>query len=302
VNQAEPTLQQRGGARYGADMLAWEMARTPSLWLLVGLLAGGCGRTEGPAAGAREAGVPADGGGSDAGGAPMSGPSIWLEAFCGYQQACCQQAGVRSSRMGCFRSFSSPELGNGSITVDPAKLPPCLAAIKQPVTCSDAGRAAVSLCAAALVGTVPEGQPCRTPGQCAKDGNLVLCARSEDSGGTGRVCRRSLPAALGQPCSVTKALGSTISIDATAPAASHAHCSWDEGLYCRRDTAVCTAVKALGEACDDYFECGPAAFCEGTCRPTRANGTACKSWLECASHLCGGGDVCTGFDQRSCQL
>ena len=283
-------------------MLASKGGRAPSL-LLAGLLAGGCGRSEGPAAGAREAGVPADGAGSDTGGAPLPGPSIWLEVFCAYQQACCQQAGLRqSSNTACFQSFWSPDLGDGSITLDPAKLPPCLAASKQPVTCSDAGRAAISLCAAALVGTVPEGQPCRTSGQCAKDGKLVLCARTEDGGGADRVCRRSPPAALGQPCSVTKALGGAISIDATAPAASHAHCSWDEGLYCRRDTAVCAPVKALGAACDDHFECGPAGFCEGTCRPTRTSGTACKSWLECASHVCGGGDVCTDFDQRSCQL
>jgi hypothetical protein len=161
-------------------------------------------------------------------------------------------------------------------------------------------------CLDAWDGTVAENGACNDPIECVRGDTLVTCLKPVNAAGVvdgPGACRKLRRARLGEAC-IAADDGRNYSIMRFAAAPPPlAYCDARDGLFCSTwstpDVGVCAQIVAQGAACDrlDCLDgicgsCGPAMYCDGTCKPINSLGATCSSdrgcqpWQRCTNGAC----------------
>lgn len=208
------------------------------------------------------------------------------------RDACCPRFSSYAPTGECTRTLSSA-LRSGAVTLDPAQLDACVAAMtKETEGCdwvTSTGTPTATACLGILKGTLKVGAVCRSNLECEEG------MRCRNLGAT-RPGRCGPPLAELGPCNL--AIDSLASFSGQNDMERHhPECAG----YCGR--RQCHDAIAAGAACTASFECGPKGHCAGgkcATGPLPAPGQACTdlcaSGARCSKGKClaakAGGESC----------
>jgi hypothetical protein len=162
-------------------------------------------------------------------------------------------------------------VASGRVVFHPEHADACLTEVAQIASCKTSERLIAaqkdeSACAAALTGTVADGEVCHVSSECSagRCEKPSSCQNAQCCAGT---CQAAAPLA--------------------APGASCVSTSCVPSAYCQRDESgdatTCAARIAPGQACSQLDACASPGFCDydfatatGTCKPLVAAEAACE--------------------------
>lgn len=251
------------------------------------------------------------GGSSDAGAAGGTLAADVLvpiaKAFCAAARLCCAHANEAADLDNCEANFQVEDstfraLNRGTVSIDAAGLPACLAAYQQASTkCEELP--VLSACQGLVHGKQKEHAPCVDVAECEHADLETMACIIADSNGSAGVCAKVPHGKLGDACVSTCRLGENCSFTSYgAFDSSNTYCFEQDGLYCSSDTATCARSNLLGEACG-YETCGSANYCDITCKKRSVLGESCAGGclasLQCIDNQCLSpsftvGGTCTG--------
>lgn len=230
--------------------------------------------------------------------APPANLTDFVNVFCAAARSCCASAPGASALLAtCETSLAenSPlyaAVVAGTVVPNQDVLPGCVAALRQTAT----NCAVPAACQNLWRGTKAAGEPCTLAGECRQDTGAALCFRASDSSDastTTGACRAAPRGTTGAACLASCGPGLDCSETLFAQAATPiALCYTDDSLYC--EAGACTALHALGAACDVDPECGTESYCATTCTARKAAGQPCVHDNECSQkdHLACVADTC----------
>jgi hypothetical protein len=266
-----------------------------------GAVAGSANAGNSGSTGTSASGSAGNGGGS-AGVGGQSGVDMTPEAlvpianaFCAAARSCCKNDSTNHVLDDCESRYAlSPTprgLVSGTITIDSAGLPGCLAEYQAAAeTCK--ARGVLAACRGLVHGLLTEGQSCRFDSECS--GVEAVCLLPKEN--TAGVCKKVAHGQAGDACVIDcPPDGNCAQIPYATADASPTGCFAADGTYCERwsNSPHCQLIRAAGAACTDSEQCGStAAECDvqtGKCKalPCIADGT-CQDWPFTAGGTCAG--------------
>jgi hypothetical protein len=235
----------------------------------------------------------AAGAGAGGGSAGTSGeiPEVLKDAidgFCAAARECCALARLPvefdcSTTQGRYQVIRA-SLQSGALKLDEAAIARCSDAYAEgPERCNL--NAVVRECRGVFLGQRGVDEPCGDMFDCDRSGPAMTCLKWADQTG---LCKTVPHAMLGERCRFTCYAGDNCSSTTIGGNEPEPLCFEDDGVYCDRSGVdpQCRAIVPLGEACDEYDECGSQAYCDDVCMPKFEVGAVCgyncRRELECS--------------------
>jgi hypothetical protein len=198
--------------------------------------------------------------------------------MCGEAEVCCRKGGYDFSVSECLTGttmtfgmeyWQASQRGAGlRAEWNQEGAEECLAALRQVAKDCDGDPNEVEACSRVYAPLAAPGERCVLDLECiATSAGPGSCVRATvyDHEGT---CGTVLVKGVGEPCDNT-----------------FNPCAKD--LRCDGDTGVCTPKLAIGSPCQQPWDCVDGATChDGTCTALRADGEMCEDYFECISDRC----------------
>lgn len=251
-------------------------------------------------------------------------PNVYADALCDNLASCCTQSGYTYDANECkatvkgFVGLFGGLVDKGTVKYDASAAGACMSQVPAYAKGCLQGSLASAACDSVFVGTVPEGGACTQSSECVEPpGGGADCDQGK--------CVPEKRGVAGDACGWTcTEQGSSTSCSGTS-GDSNTRCFTNDGLYCEStsntckqriaiggsgcdweescvdgafcQSQVCTAQKAVGEACVNEDECTSSAYCDQTCLTKKPLGASCTDDFadeECADGACEGGKCAKG--------
>ncbi len=203
--------------------------------------------------------------------------TAYAAPYCSRLAACCaqngfptpQRAACEAGELGYVKS-----LDDGSAVIDRTVIQTILTQLQD--SCDQPSYAVL---ARTTKGTRAAGEPCDSVDQCESEPGICL----------NKKCMVPPRGKAGDGCAVTCDDYTSCKWTTSGGKSPYAFCDESDGLRCDRESQTCVALKAAGETCADFTECGTHADCSsGICVARVKLGadcsrTSCDRGLQCGN-------------------